>query len=91
MTDGFSHTDSMLTSSEVGMAIQLSIDRFEGEQSNIAMLLIDAGQQIDFPRDLLPADAQPGDVLSVTIERDLAATLPRRKHSAKKQRHFRMI
>jgi hypothetical protein len=74
MTDGFSHTDSMLTSSEVGMAIQLSIDRFEGEQSNIAVLLSDAGQQIDFPRDLLPAGAQPGGVLSVTIERDLAAT-----------------
>ena len=56
------------------MAIQLSIDRFEGEQSNIAVLLSDAGQQIDFPRDLLPAGAQPGGVLSVTIERDLAAT-----------------
>ena len=61
------------------MAMQLSIDRFE--DNNIAVLLSDAGQQIDFPRDLLPPGSQPGDILSFSIERDLAATEELRKET----------
>ena len=67
------------------MMIRLSIDRFEGEQNNIAVLLSDAGQQIDFPRDLLPAGAQPGEILAFSIDRDLAATEELRAETKKLQ------
>jgi hypothetical protein len=56
------------------MRIQLSIDRFEGKRKEIAVLLTDDRRQINVPRDLLPAGAKAGDVLSLTIERDQAAT-----------------
>jgi hypothetical protein len=59
---------------ECGMPIQLSLDRFEGKKKEIAVLVADDGLQINFPRDLLPAGAKAGDVLSLTIERDQAAT-----------------
>ncbi len=56
------------------MGIPLSIDRFEGDGKSIAVLLTDDGATINFPRALLPADAKPGDVLSMTLARDEAAT-----------------
>ena len=67
------------------MAIQLSIDRFEGEQNNIAVLLSDGGQQIDFPRRLLPDGAQPGEILSFSIDRDPAATKELQEETKKLQ------
>jgi hypothetical protein len=54
--------------------IRLSIDRFEGEKKEIAVLLTDDGTSINFPKRLLPKAARPGDVLSLSLERDVQAT-----------------
>ncbi len=51
--------------------IRLSIDRFEGD---LAVLVTDDGRSIVWPRDLLPAGARAGEVLSVRLARDLKAT-----------------
>jgi hypothetical protein len=56
------------------MKIRLTLDRFEGEDKRIAVLVDDDGRPINVARDLLPRDAQAGDVLAVTFERDLEAT-----------------
>ncbi len=55
----------------VTMKTTLSFDRYEGR---FAVLLTDEGQQIDFPKDLLPKEARPGDVLSLAIDVDREAT-----------------
>ena len=55
----------------VTMKTTLSFDRYEGR---FAVLLTDEGQQIDFPKDLLPKEAKPGDVLSLAIDVDREAT-----------------
>jgi hypothetical protein len=49
---------------------RLCIDRFEGKQKSIAVLLTDDGISISFPRALLPNGAKAGDVLTLSIERD---------------------
>jgi hypothetical protein len=54
--------------------IRLSIDRFEGDKHQIAVLLIEDGTPINFPKGLLPRGAKAGDVLTFQIERDLEAT-----------------
>jgi Protein of unknown function (DUF3006) len=54
--------------------LRLSIDRFEGDKKSIAVLLTDDGAPINFPTALLPRGVKAGDVLTFTIERDLAAT-----------------
>jgi hypothetical protein len=54
--------------------MQLSIDRYEGEKSEFAVLVTEDGRQINFPRDLLPKGAKPGELLSLTLERDVAGT-----------------
>ena len=56
------------------MKVRLSIDRFEGVRKQVAVLLTDDGTQINFPKPLLPKGSKAGDILSVTIERDLEAT-----------------
>ena len=56
------------------MAIQLSVDRFEGEGKLIAVLLTDDGEAISLPRALLPPGVKAGDVLSMTLARDESAT-----------------
>ena len=56
------------------MRLRLSLDRFEGDKKEIAVLLADDGTTIDFPKRLLPKDARAGDILALTIERDAAAT-----------------
>jgi len=56
------------------MKTVLSIDRFEGPRKEIAVLAGDDGVSVDLPRRLLPGDAKAGDVLTLTIERDHAAT-----------------
>jgi Protein of unknown function (DUF3006) len=53
---------------------QLSLDRFEGKNKSIAVLLTDDGDPINLPRSLLPPGARAGDVLTLTLERDVAAT-----------------
>jgi hypothetical protein len=55
------------------MTIRLSIDRFEGDRKQVAVLLTDDGTPINFPKALLPKGARPGDVLTLRIERDTAA------------------
>ena len=55
----------------VTMKTTLSFDRWEGR---FAVLLTDEGQQIDFPKELLPKEAKPGDVLSLAIDVDREAT-----------------
>jgi len=56
------------------VAIHLSVDRFEGKDKSIAVLVGDDGETINVPRAFLPAGAKPGDVLSMALERDEAAT-----------------
>jgi hypothetical protein len=56
------------------MTIRLSIDRFEGERKQIAVLLTDDGTPINFPKALLPRGVKAGDVLTLRIERDTEAT-----------------
>jgi hypothetical protein len=56
------------------LKLSLSIDRFEGDRKQTAVLLTDGGDQINWPRKLLPKGAKADDVLSLEIERDLEAT-----------------
>jgi hypothetical protein len=51
--------------------MNLSFDRWEGA---FAVLLTDDGQQVDFPKGLLPKTAKPGDMLAFTISIDATAT-----------------
>ena len=49
------------------------IDRFEGELA--VLLLGDKGEfRLNFPLSLLPAGCREGDILNISIERDVAAT-----------------
>lgn len=59
---------------DAAVKFSLSIDRFEGDEKEIAVLLDEDGTQINFPRRLLPRDASAGDVLALSIARDTAAT-----------------
>ena len=56
------------------MTTRLSLDRFEGKKKTIAVLVTDDGQTINLPRALLPEGAKAGDILALTLERDLEAT-----------------
>jgi hypothetical protein len=56
------------------VSIRLSIDRFEGKHKEIAVLVSDDGATLNVPASFLPPAAQPGDVLTLTLERDLEAT-----------------
>jgi hypothetical protein len=56
------------------VTIRVSIDRFEGEKKQIAVLLAEDGTAIDFPKALLPKGAKAGDILTLQIERDAGAT-----------------
>jgi hypothetical protein len=42
------------------MVIRLSIDRFEGDWKQVAVLLADDGTPINFPKALLPRGADSG-------------------------------
>jgi hypothetical protein len=55
------------------MPTRVSINRFEGDDKSIAVLLTVGGDQINFPRSLLPKGAKPGEVLSLTIKVDATA------------------
>ena len=52
------------------MSTRLSLDRFEGKGKQIAVLLTDDGEALNFPKSLLPPGTKPGDVLTLTLERD---------------------
>ena len=56
------------------MTTRLSLDRFEGKKKSIAVLVTDDGESINLPRALLPPDAKAGDVLALTLERDVDET-----------------
>ncbi len=56
------------------MSIRLSLDRFEGRNNETSVLVCDDGTTLNVPRSLLPKGTQPGDVLTLTLERDLEAT-----------------
>lgn len=65
------------------MTTRLALDRFEGE---LAVLLTDDGHAINVPGALLPKTVRPGDLLSVTIEHDAAATQRLARDTAKVQK-----
>jgi hypothetical protein len=52
------------------VSTRLSLDRFEGKGKQIAVLLTDDGESLNFPKSLLPSGTKPGDVLTLTLERD---------------------
>ena len=56
------------------MNVRLTIDRFEGSRKKVAVLLADDGTQVSFPKALLPKGVKPGDVLTLSIEKDAEAT-----------------
>jgi hypothetical protein len=56
------------------MKVRLTIDRFEGDDKSVAVLVADGGGQITIPRGWLPKGAEAGDVVSLSITRDARAT-----------------
>jgi Protein of unknown function (DUF3006) len=52
------------------VSTRLSVDRFEGKGKQFAVLLTDGGEALNFPKSLLPPGTKPGDVLTLTLERD---------------------
>jgi hypothetical protein len=60
--------------SGVAARLSLSLDRFEGEGKQIAVLVTDDGETLNVPRSLLPPEAGPGAVLTLTLEYDALAT-----------------
>jgi hypothetical protein len=55
------------------VSIRLSLDRFEGDNKEIAVLVNDEGEIVNLPKSLLPPGTKPGDVLTLTLERDAVA------------------
>jgi hypothetical protein len=56
------------------VSIRLSLDRFEGDNKEIAVLVNDEGEIVNLPKSLLPPGTKPGDVLTLTLERDAVAS-----------------
>jgi len=56
------------------VSVSLSLDRFEGKAKQIAVLVSEDGETVNIPRSLLPPAAKPGDVLTLALELDAAAT-----------------
>jgi hypothetical protein len=56
------------------VSTRLSLDRFEGKGKQVAVLLTDDGETLNLPRSILPPGVKPGDVLTLTLEHDPAAT-----------------
>lgn len=55
-------------------SIRLTVDRFEGDGKNIAVLVTEEGATFDLPKSLLPKGIHAGDVLKFVIEKDVEAT-----------------
>ena len=56
------------------MSQKLSIDRFEGPDEEIAVLVAEGLPPVNLPRSLLPDGASAGDVLTLSLKVDKAAT-----------------
>jgi hypothetical protein len=67
------------------MPTRLSFDRFEGKNKQVAVLVADDGATLNVPKSLLPAGAKPGDVLTLILEVDAAATARLAKESKRVQ------
>lgn len=52
------------------MNLPISVDRFEGDQKEVAVLLLEDGRTFNIPRDLLPRGVKAGDALTLALERD---------------------
>jgi Protein of unknown function (DUF3006) len=52
------------------VSIRLTLDRFEGKSKEIAVLINDEGQTFNLSKSLLPPGTEPGDVFTLTLERD---------------------
>lgn len=52
----------------------LTLDRFEGKSKQIAVLLTDDGESFNLPKAVLPPDAKPGDILTLSLEIDREQT-----------------
>ena len=52
--------------------ISAYLDRFEGKYA--VLLLSDAMEKVNFPKNFLPADVSEGDYLTISMERDAATT-----------------
>src|SRR5690606_14097897 len=49
------------------MSIRLAVDRFEGRDKQLAVLVADDGRTVVVPRTLLPTGSRGGEVLRVTL------------------------
>jgi hypothetical protein len=56
------------------VTIRLTIDRFEGDKKQVAVLLTGDGTQINFPKGLLPKGSKTGDIFALTIEKETQAS-----------------
>lgn len=56
--------------------MKATIDRFEGD---LAVLIMQDGTRFNLPVSLLPESCREGDVLNITIERDLEETTQARE------------
>jgi hypothetical protein len=56
------------------VTIRVSIDRFEGDKKQTAVLIADDGTAINFPKALLPKGSKAGELLTLQIDRDAGAT-----------------
>lgn len=56
------------------MSRRWNVDRFEGRDKEIAVLVDDEGVTVNIPRALLPDEVGAGEVVTITIARDAEAT-----------------
>jgi hypothetical protein len=70
------------------VTVRLSLDRFEGKGKEIAVLVTDGGESLNVPKSLLPAGSKPGDVLTLSLERDTHATRTLAKETARVQENL---
>ncbi len=67
------------------MSTRLSFDRFEGKGKQVAVLVNDDGLTLNVPKSFLPAGAKPGDVITLSLEIDAAATAKLAKETKQMQ------
>ena len=54
--------------------MRVQLDRFEDDGWAVLLLYPDGSRSFDAPRELLPEEAQPGDVFEVRLEHDREET-----------------
>ncbi len=72
----------------MSIRLTLSVDRFEGKDHSVAVLLTDDGEPINMPRSVLPPDLKAGDVLTFAIEHDREATRAVASETARVEREL---